>query len=122
MSHVLTLVAAFGTLTFGLTTFFSYSVYTRLQEDRKTTIELFFLRSEISYSLRTLLISILIFGVSGTVSLIGITAENIILAQALRLGSVTLFIGYMAFFLTLYLSTEPHSDFREIAPWLIDKE
>lgn len=121
MSKAVTLLALIGTLTFGMTTYFNYRVYRRLEEDRDTTIEMFFLRSEIKNSLKKLLVAILLFGISATVSIIGLRMENIVLAQGIRIGSVALFVAYMMFFLTLYLSTNPRSSFRDMAPWLVDE-
>lgn len=121
MSKAVTLLALVGTLTFGMTTYFNYRVYKRLEEDRETTIEMFFLRSEIRGSLKRLLVAILIFGVSGTVSIIGLRMENIVVAQGIRIGSAALFVAYMMFFLTLYLSTNPRSSFGDMAPWLVDQ-
>ncbi|MFB6175076.1 MAG: hypothetical protein ABEJ87_03795 [Candidatus Nanohalobium sp.] len=106
-----TFLSLIGTLTFGMTTYLNYMFYRRLEDDKKTTIEMFLLKSEIEKALKILLVSILVFGFSGLVSIIGSRVGSPFLAGAIVLGLATFFIAYMIFFITLYLSTQPHKDF-----------
>ncbi|AOV94964.1 hypothetical protein AQV86_03505 [Nanohaloarchaea archaeon SG9] len=106
-----------GSLIFGVTTALSFKVHRRIEEDLETTLEMFFLRSEIRKSLKALLFAVLIFGVSGIFSIVGMRFEIPVLTQSILLGSIVLFTAYMGFFVTLYLSTNPENDFREIVPW-----
>jgi hypothetical protein len=112
-----TFLAIMGTLIFGATTVLSYIVHRRIEEDLETTLEMFFLRSEIRKSLKALMISVAVFGASGIGSIIGMRFEVTALEQSILLGSIVLFTAYMGFFVTLYLSTNPENDFREIVPW-----
>jgi len=105
MSQVLTVLGFTGMILFGITALLNYKLVKRLKEDRETTIEMFFLRSEIKDSMKNLLLAVLVFGVSATVSMIGLQIENIVLAQGIRVGSAVLFVAYMMFFYTLYEST-----------------
>lgn len=113
MSHI-TFVGIFGTLIFGLITLLNLGFYWRLEEDTKTTIEMFLLRSKIGQALKFMLVSVLIFGVSGTLSLIGTRMRNPLLSQAIRAGFITFFAAYLLFFVTLYLSTSPEDEFPSI--------
>ncbi len=107
----ITFVGIFGTLVFGIITLLNLGFYWRLEEDTKTTIEMFLLRSKIGQALKFMLVSVLIFGVSGTVSLIGTRMGNPMLAQAIRVGFLVFFAAYMLFFVALYLSSSPEDDF-----------
>lgn len=113
MSHI-TFVGIIGTLVFSIITLLNLGFYWRLEEDTKTTIEMFLLRSKIGQALKFLLVSILIFGISGSVSLIGTRMESAMLTQAIRVGILTFFAAYMLFFVTLYLSTSPEDEFPSI--------
>lgn len=109
--------AIMGALIFGVTTVLSYVVHRRIEEDIETTLEMFFLRSEIRKSLKALLLSVVVFAVSGILSLVGFRFEIPFLVQSILVGAIVLFTGYMGFFVTLYLATNPENDFKEIVPW-----
>lgn len=107
----ITFVGIFGTVVFGFITLLNLGFYWRMEEDTKTTIEMFLLRSKIGQALKFMLVSVLIFGVSGTLSLIGTRMGNAMLAQSIRVGFLVFFAAYMLFFVTLYLSTSPEDEF-----------
>lgn len=112
-----TFLAIMGALIFGVTTVLSYIVHRRIEEDLETTLEMFFLRSEIRKSMKALMISVAVFGASGIGSIVGMRLDIAALEQSILLGSIVLFTAYMGFFVTLYLSTNPENDFRAIVPW-----
>ncbi|MFB6115018.1 MAG: hypothetical protein ABEK04_01905, partial [Candidatus Nanohalobium sp.] len=92
MSKIVTFLGLIGTFTFGVTSYMNYRVYKRLEDNRKTTIEMFFLRSEIGEALKFMLVSILIFGLSGSVSIMGLRTGNLLLAGAIDLGIAVFFV------------------------------
>lgn len=112
-----TFLGILGTLIFAVTTVLSYVVHKRIENNLETTLEMFFLRSEIRKSLKALLISTIILGSSGIASIVGMRFNIPLLGQSILYGSTVLFTAYMGFFVTLYLSTNPQNDFKEIVPW-----
>lgn len=121
VTEVLTLLALIGTFTFGIATFLNYKFYKRLEDHREVTIEMFLLRGEIEEALKILLVSILIFGFSGLVTVIGSRVGSPILAGAIVIGFAVFFVAYMLFFLTLYFSDDPERSFPFLRDYL-DRE
>lgn len=121
VTEVLTLLALIGTFTFGIATFLNYKFYKRLEDHREVTIEMFLLRGEIEEALKILLVSILIFGFSGLVTVIGSRVGSPILAGAIVMGFAVFFVAYMLFFLTLYFSDDPERSFPFLRDYL-DRE
>lgn len=103
----LTLLGLIGLVAFGVTAYLNYKIYRRMRRKKELTIEYIFLREQIGTAFRALIIANLIFIASSGVTIVGIYMNDIVVSQAIRVGSAALFIAYMSFFLSIYIWTRP---------------
>ncbi len=107
-SNPLTLLSLLGLTVFTLTSVMSYEIWRRMKERPELTLEYLLIRGQIRKAIQIFIATNLIFLASSIVTVIATVTRNIVLAQAFRLGSAIMFIGYLIFFAGMERYTKPH--------------
>lgn len=95
-----------GALIFALGLKWARDIFRRFEDDEELAATQIFLQGSIVSSLRIVAVTAVFFALTGVVSLYGIYSGNEMLSNAVRLGSLVLFMGYIQFHYSIHSSLE----------------